>query len=233
MGGLVAGGGALLGSGAFTSTTASRSVDVNVIGDGLDGDGDGVFTDLTESEEQNLAESITESGADVLVDTSSSTVSVTDSTGSSVTATNAFPSNAATYADEEPIGTDHVSLVANDVTIVFGAGDGLPPNSAVNYGELLAFVGNTNGNDLQARFNASDTSESVLSEVNGTSLDDGTDNDDTDDPTVTLAGVSVDSTIDYSSGASTTVTKTTAPGTVDTTTSSSTGQTLDIIIESQ
>ena len=42
-----------------------------------------------------------------------------------------------------------MSLVANDVTIVFvgtGSGDGLSPNSAAKYGSLFKFVPNDNTN---------------------------------------------------------------------------------------
>jgi hypothetical protein len=237
LGGLAISGGALFGTGAFTSVTASRSVNVNVIGNAYSSNNNkGVFENLNSTEEQNLASSITNTGVDVLVDTSPSTVSVLDNDGNSVTAADAFPANADTYSQDgdsddtngDTITTDHVSLVANDVTIVFGENNGLPPNSTVNYNNLFAFVGNTNNTDLDVRFESAASKTSVLSSVDGTSLNSDTKTG--NDPTVSLTGVDKTSTpVDYTSDPS--VNKKQASGTVDTGSESSADQTLDIIIE--
>jgi hypothetical protein len=207
---------------------------VNVIGSSLSSS-EGVFENLSSSEEANLASSITDTGVDVLVDTSPSTVSVQDNQGNSVTATDAFPGDVDTYSNDDDgndsndtITTDHVSLVANDVTIVFGEDNALLPNSDVNYDNLFAFVGNTNDTNLDVRFESAVSNTSVLSSVNGTDLNN--DGDSNNDPTVSLTGVSKSGDpVDYTTSPN--VNKKQVPGTVATGTSSSTDQTLDIIIE--
>ena len=142
--------GAAFGSGAFTSTTAERAVEVNVFGgenigsDGLaNGDGgDG----LNPTETTALGDEIRNNFVDVLVDTSDfTTVSFnqTAGDGAQLDATSLFPSSTPDNYRFD-IDQDYVSLVANDVRIVFGdtesgSGDSLPPNSTVDYDGLFAF----------------------------------------------------------------------------------------------
>jgi hypothetical protein len=229
LGGLAISGGALFGSGAFTSVSATRSVEVNVFGDS--GNTDGVVDGADEGEEGNIAETITEGAVDVLVNTADSAISVkdpngnplTDNSGNDVDGTGLFPSYDSIYSDAY-IDTDYVSLVANDVTIVFGAGEGLPPNSSLSFADLFAFVPNTDGADFDVRFE-SDTSstDSTLTKVAGTDLT-TPDDDSTNDPRVSISGENVG---DYSN-----INNITKKGaSVDTGTSDSSNQTLDIHIE--
>ena len=142
--------GAAFGSGAFTSTTAERAVEVNVFGgenigsDGLANGDDG--NGLNQSETNTLGDEIRSNFVDVLVDTSDfNTVSFnqTAGDGAQLDAANLFPSsNPTSYRSD--IDQNYVSLVANDVRIVFGdtesgSGDSLPPNSTVDYDGLFAF----------------------------------------------------------------------------------------------
>lgn len=126
MGGLAIGGGALLGSGAFTSVSAERDVEVNVLVDGDIGDSDQF--------------------ADVLVNVGGyDTVAVDDDGTLNTDGEGLFPTDTDNYPD---FGEEYVSLLQNDVTLVFGFEDGgednrLLPNSTTNYGELIALV-NTN-----------------------------------------------------------------------------------------
>ncbi|MDB2274383.1 hypothetical protein PM022_07455 [Halorubrum ezzemoulense] len=175
--------GAAFGSGAFSSTTAQRAVEVNVFGAGVSDSGvDGLVSGLTETEEKDLADDITANFVDVLVDASSDTVDIYDADGQSDVSTdgnNLFPENpnSETYTG---IGSNYVSLVANDVTIVFGDGNGLPPNSTVSYDELFAFVendttsydvtfGDTNGGSILSSVDGSDVSSGSTVEVSSSS----------------------------------------------------------------
>ncbi|OTF10344.1 hypothetical protein [Halorubrum sp. SD612] len=165
--------GAAFGSGAFSSTTAQRAVEVNVFGAGVSDSGvDGLVSGLTETEENDLADDITANFVDVLVDASSDTVDIYDADGQNDVSTdgnNLFPENPGSTETYSGIGSNYVSLVANDVTIVFGDGNGLPPNSTVSYTELFTFVGNdttsydvtfgdTNGGSILSSVAGSDVS---------------------------------------------------------------------------
>jgi hypothetical protein len=131
LGGLAVGGGALLGSGAFSSVEATRDVEVNVTADIAD------------------AENI----ADVLLDVGRyDEIAVADSPNGTIQdETNLAPETtlglSTRNADTGSGYTDrYVSLVANDVTIVFGYEDSstddfrLPVNSTVNFDKLLTLV---------------------------------------------------------------------------------------------
>lgn len=160
--------GAAFGSGAFTSTTAERAVEVNVFG-GLDDDG--LAQGLDGDAENDLADEIRNNFVDVLVDTSPDTVFVSND-GSNLNAGELFPSQFDdgfdAYDSFGDLDENYVSLVANDVTIVFGNDDnGLPPNSTVDYENLFAFVPN-DGSSFSVEFDidaflTSPTGEDVFS----------------------------------------------------------------------
>ena len=142
--------GAAFGSGAFTSTTANREVEVNILGGADYESGSGVIEDADNTAESNIATEITETvGIDVLVDITSSAVSVESRSGSISGVDTLFPQSdvydnlTTAYVQGT---TNYVSLVANDVRIVFGGdgdNEGLPANSTVDFDELFAF-GRTN-----------------------------------------------------------------------------------------
>ena len=183
LGGLAISGGALLGTGAFTSTSANRQVEVNILG-GTDYDSTtGVVEGAGQTAEQNIADEITETlGIDVLVDITSSAVSVESPTGTISNVDELFPQTDVGYSNLTTAysagQTNYVSLVANDVRIVFGGdgdNEGLPANSTVSFAELLAFgrTDSTAGPDVTfATDNASDSPLlSGLDDSNGTSGD--------------------------------------------------------------
>ncbi|HMA78188.1 MAG TPA: hypothetical protein VKP88_03520, partial [Candidatus Paceibacterota bacterium] len=137
LGGLAISGGALFGTGAFTSTSANRQVEVNILG-GEDYDaGTGVVEGADSTAEQNIADEITETlGIDVLVDITSSAVSVESTSGTISDVDTLFPQTDVGYSNLTTTfssgDTNYVSLVANDVRIVFGGdgdNEGLPANS--------------------------------------------------------------------------------------------------------
>ncbi|SIR98116.1 hypothetical protein SAMN05421752_106202 [Natronorubrum thiooxidans] len=128
LGTAIVGGGAALGSGAFSTVTAERSVEVNVI---------------------NNAGEIAEEFVDVVVDpTSIGSVGVDGGTVVSDT----------TYDQTPSLGSDAVSLVADaaDLTIGFGQSDGgdfdsldpIPANATVAYEDLFVIINdNSQTND--------------------------------------------------------------------------------------
>jgi len=156
--------GAAFGSGAFTTVEAQREVEVNVLGgsNGLEELGD------LSSPEGEIADNIagtadSKSSADVLVDTSSNNIEVQDTDGNSYAGSDLFPSSG-TYSG---IDTDnYVSLVANNVKIVFGpAGNELPINSTLTQSGLFSLV--TRNGTFDVSF--STNTEGIL-----TAVDDGT-----------------------------------------------------------
>ncbi|KAA9399212.1 hypothetical protein Har1130_13510 [Haloarcula sp. CBA1130] len=178
LGGLAISGGALFGSGAFTSVSATRSVEVNVFG--ADSGTNGLVEGADQSTEDEIAATITDNAVDVLVDTSSADVSVKGPEGNSAEATSLFPANPGASDGANP-GTDgtydnvsheYVSLVANDVTIVFGEENGLPPNSTLGYNGLFEFVANSNGSTFEVTFGESNGGD-VLTKVGGESVSNG------------------------------------------------------------
>jgi len=180
LGGLAISGGALFGTGAFTSVSATRGVEVNVLG-GTSGTVDGTTSD---SDQKGIADSITEGAVDVLVDLSSDSIGVRDSNDTVINdGSTLYPSpGTATTVYTDSSGTDaapfadattesqYVSLVANDVTIVFGsdnANQGLPQDSDVTFGELFAFA-DPNNNAPDVNFKTSAASDEPLLTAVGT-----------------------------------------------------------------
>ena len=137
--------GAAFGSGAFTSTTAEREVEVNVLGADLGTAGDGLaVTNGDEGAEDDIANEITSNFADVLVDTSADTVDIRDTSGDIIgQPENVFPSfesdDVGNNGNYDEFDENYVSLVANDVRVVFGR-DGLPADSKINYNPLFGFT---------------------------------------------------------------------------------------------
>jgi hypothetical protein len=129
MGGLALAGGGILGSGAFTTVSADRTVNVNVI----------TNTELGGSE----------NFADVLVDVGGyDEVAVKDSNGDLNTdGSGLFPTSTDQYSTPA-YGSGYVSLLQNDVELVFGfdeTGSGgndtrLLANSSVDFADLIALV---------------------------------------------------------------------------------------------
>jgi len=129
VGGLAVGGGALLGSGAFSSVNAERDVEVNVLVDDEIGDDNQI--------------------ADVLVDVGRyDGVAVDAGSGENTDGSGLFPDSTTYSVSNGPTstyGTSWVSVINNDVTIIFGpSGEELPPNSTATFDNLFALV-NTNG----------------------------------------------------------------------------------------
>lgn len=129
MGGLALAGGGILGSGAFTTVSADRTVNVNVI----------TNTELGDSE----------NFADVLADVSGhDEVAVKDSNGGLNTdGSGLFPTSSENYSNPS-YGSGYVSLLQNDVELVFGfdktssGGNDtrLLANSSVDFANLIALV---------------------------------------------------------------------------------------------
>jgi len=143
LGTIVAGGGAALGSGAFSSAEAQRELEVNVVTD-----------------EQIAADFV-----DIILNDvgTSDTIEVDD--GSTTDATALFPDSDTDeneYENYTPNEND-VSLMQNDVTIVFGPTDNeLPPNSTVSYDGLVTVVNEQgDGDDFDVTFTVSDDEEST------------------------------------------------------------------------
>ncbi|MCL9813554.1 hypothetical protein [Natranaeroarchaeum aerophilus] len=119
LGALTVGGGAVFGSGAFSSVSAERSVEVNVI---------------------NNAGDIADEFVDVVIDpTDYDSIGLDNATGVSDS----------DYDQTPNLGDDAASLVADDLTIVFGATDGggdfdnldsIPANSTVTYDDLFTVI---------------------------------------------------------------------------------------------
>jgi len=169
VGTLGVGAGAAFGSGAFTSTTAERAVEVNVFGaDGLVRNGDN---------EDNVAGAIRDNIVDVLVDTEPNSVSVdSPNLNDGEEGADLFPTNPQQLVGYDGVvDKNFVSLVVNDVTIVFGEEGGLPPNSTIDYAELFAFVSNRDNElafDVMFEPGAESGGE-LLTRVNGQAVSDG------------------------------------------------------------
>jgi len=142
--GLAIGGGALFGTGAFTSVEAERTVEVNVIGP----------DEVTNAAES--ADALADEYVDVRVDASFSSVFIDSADGSTDTnkdETTLTPTSSADVVSNHGASKTEVSLIANDVTVRFGADDGgLPQDSTINYDELFIIDsadvdGNTDGAD--------------------------------------------------------------------------------------
>jgi len=129
LGGLAIGGGVLFGTGAFTSVEAERTVEVNVIGP----------DEVTNAVED--ADALADEYVDVRVNASFSTVFIDSADGTSTTdqdETTLTPTSSADVVTNHGASDAEVSLIANDVTLRFGADDrGLPQDSTINYDELF------------------------------------------------------------------------------------------------
>jgi hypothetical protein len=169
VGTLGVGAGAAFGSGAFTSTTAERAVEVNVFGaDGVVRNGDN---------EDNVAGAIRDNIVDVLVDTEPNSVSIdSPNLNDGEDGADLFPTNPQQLVGYNGVvDKNFVSLVANDVTIVFGEEGGLPPNSTIDYAELFAFVSNRD-NELAFDIMFEPRAESggeLLTRIDGQAVSDG------------------------------------------------------------
>ena len=213
LGGLAISGGALFGTGAFTSVSATRGVEVNVLG-GTSGTVDGTTGD---SDQKGIADSITEGAVDVLVDLSSDSIGVKDSSDTVINDGSTLypsPDTAATvYTDSSgndaaPFGSaatesQYVSLVANDVTIVFGsdnANQGLPQDSDVTFGELFAFADPYDNTPTVYFKTSAESNEPLLTAVgsNGTDLSAGNETEATVDLSIKNSsnGATAKATID-------------------------------------
>ena len=152
------GSGAAFGSGAFSNVSATREVEVYVVG--ADGNGSEIATQFT----------------DVLVDASADEVAVRDSDGNLVTDTSTlFPTSSDSLTPDgasSAVSTEYVSLIANDVSIVFGYEDGgtderLMPNSTYDYSSgFFKLVNNDDGNSTTFNVDLS-TGSGLLSGIGG------------------------------------------------------------------
>ncbi|MDB2270637.1 hypothetical protein PM032_06330 [Halorubrum ezzemoulense] len=180
--------GAAFGSGAFTTVEAQREVEVNVIGGGfradgiihladdplnnvssgdtaIDADGDGYDGQTIGDIESTISNEIIGSSgtADVLVNTASDFVTVKDANGDEFDGRSLYPALDNTY--NSSTDRSYVSLVANDVTIVFGPEDRkLPPNSNLSETELFDVVRN---GKVDVTFAKGDVDEGLLTKVQG------------------------------------------------------------------
>ncbi len=125
LGGLAIGGGALLGTGAFTSVEAARAVEVNVV----------TPSDVSGADEDSDA--LADQFVDVRVDVGAyDSVYVNDASSGADDGTSLSPTSASSNPNAS---ASEVSLIANDpATIIFGnSNNGLPENSTVNYTDLF------------------------------------------------------------------------------------------------
>lgn len=168
MGGLAIGGGAILGSGAFSSIEAEREVEIRIIDDDDIAD---EFLDILYRPADFDSAFVNEPPGDEPEEF--------------------FPESGDEGGDAD-YDENEVSLIANDVTLAFGDGDenGLLPNTTTNYNELLRVV-KTGGDDIdltletEAGFLEFDEEEVFNDEVQ-----------DDDDFTIDVGVVSEDSTTD-------------------------------------
>ncbi|THE65216.1 hypothetical protein D8Y22_08360 [Salinadaptatus halalkaliphilus] len=154
LGTIVAGGGAALGSGAFSTAEATRDLDVNVVTD----------------------DEIAEEFVDILLTDVDGTDSVGVDNGGDSDATNMFPEQEVNYDNHTATEAD-VSLMQNDVTIIFGPdGNALPPNSTVSYDELITVVNDEGDSpqDFEVSFSVGgDEPSSVILDPNEPEVDSG------------------------------------------------------------
>ncbi|AFK21216.1 hypothetical protein E6P09_17360 (plasmid) [Haloferax mediterranei ATCC 33500] len=155
--------GAAFGSGAFSTVEATREVEVNVVGVDDNGDDDG----------SEIADQFT----DVLVDASADEVALRDSNDDLVTdPTTLFPTSNDTLDANgtADIDENYVSLIANDVTVVFGYKQGgtderLLPNSTYTYPSgFFTLVNNGDGNGNGKKFSVElESGNTFLTEIGG------------------------------------------------------------------
>ncbi|WP_241430799.1 hypothetical protein [Haloferax elongans] len=153
--------GAAFGSGAFSTVEATREVEVNVVGVDDDGNEDG----------SQIADRFT----DVLVDASSDEVALRSADGTLVTdPTTLFPTASDTLDanGNADIDENYVSLIANDVTVVFGYEDGstderLMPNSTYTYPTGFFTLVNNDDGSGQAFSVELESGDTFLTEIGG------------------------------------------------------------------
>ena len=187
--------GAAFGSGAFTTVEAQRAVEVNVLGNDFGDDGvvqlnpdnpedepdrsdsipdaNGNDTGTTVGDaEDNIANTIlgNTNSADVLVNTASNNVTV-KANGTEYDGRSLFPVLNNTY---DSVNRNYVSLVANDVTIVFGpteeAGQKLPPNASLEETSLFGVVRN---GSVDVTFSKGTVDKSLLTKVGSSNVTEG------------------------------------------------------------
>ncbi|WP_424015099.1 hypothetical protein ACOZ35_03575 [Halorubrum xinjiangense] len=168
--------GAAFGSGAFTTVEAQREVEVNVLGgdngiNRLNPNGDEEADDLPdaiEERENEIADNITGNFADVLVDTSSNNIAVKDGDDTFYDGEELFPVGLDTYGS---VDENYVSLVANDVTIVFGPdGNKLPSNAILTQNDLFALVSD---GDFDVAFSSKNaTNARLITKIGGEDVED-------------------------------------------------------------
>lgn len=128
IGAIVGGGGAALGTGAFSSAEADRGLEVEVIVD----------------------DDIAADAADVHIDTDHGTVSINEEE-----ATGLFPEEDTTYeADDYTAPDTNVSLIQNDVTVLFGPYLG---EAETSYNDLFTVINSSEGDsgDVDVTFEVS------------------------------------------------------------------------------
>jgi len=133
LGGLAISGGALFGTGAFTSVEAERTVEVNVIGP----------DEVTDASQD--VDALTDEYVDVRVDPGSGSdafssvyIDAADGSSDDQNSTTLNPTTDAEVVSTHDATSSEVSLIANDVTLRFGADDGgLPQDSTINYDDLF------------------------------------------------------------------------------------------------
>ncbi|MDB9249368.1 hypothetical protein PN419_10215 [Halorubrum ezzemoulense] len=168
LGSLVAGGGALLGTGAFTTVTAERTVNVQTAGDGsaflgltaaraggdfVDTTGDTISIELGTNSAGNgtgLNENAITTFRNLVTVTNNGTQDITalnltmGVSGNSVTADNTFEF---TVSPSDGNGSQGVISNGGNILTSDGAGGTLAPGSSVNFGILIDLIdgGDTNG----------------------------------------------------------------------------------------
>jgi len=140
LGALTVGGGAVFGSGAFSSTEAQRSLNVNVV----------------------TGSDIADEFVDVVIDTSNDdSVTLLDESNSEIMDPDSvFPTDPANEYNQDPgFDSGAVSLMNTDATIVFGTGEysgnqDLPANTEVTYDNLFYVVNDndTTSDDFDVTF---------------------------------------------------------------------------------
>lgn len=159
MGALAAGGGAVMGSGAFTSgtTTLTRGVEVNVISESdVPQDAIDIILDVdTYATDLQVADTLNTSGQ----------------TTSYLDETTLYPTSAddGDYDNYTPTDGD-VSLVSNDVGAVFGPdGSELLPNSTTTFNNLFILTTNNTGDTFDVSFDLAG-SQNFSMTVEGTDI---------------------------------------------------------------
>lgn len=153
LGALTVGGGAVFGSGAFTTTTADRGLEINVI----------------------TGEQIAQDSVDVLLRQDQYAQVGVDGTASALA-----PASETTYADQNgtavyTAGADEVSLIENNVTTIFGPeGNELLGRSSTSFAPLFELVNLVESDgtqtDADVTFDVDDSGNTDF-DINGNRID--------------------------------------------------------------